>query len=353
MKSFGCLAASAAALLLVPSTAAAAAAPSSSAATPAEQATVARLRRIAESLHPVTGDVRIPQADATLHLGSDYYFLPADEARRIIVDAWGNPPQSARNVLGIVFPAGKTFADDTWGAVITYQAAGYVTDDDAESADYAALLSQLQEGEAEVNAERRQQGYPAQNLVGWAQAPTYDRATHSVVWAQNIRFEGENENGLNYDVRVLGRRGVLSLNMVTGMSRLADTRTAAQSFVRTAAFNAGARYADYQPGTDQAAGYGIATLVAAGLGATVAKKAGLIALILAFGKKIIVVIMALFAGAGAWLRRLFGRKEEEYQPAETYEADPGHDGGATGGAIDEQPAEVTGPSLSKGRDWMG
>src|SRR4051812_33775929 len=272
---------------------------------PQQQAQAQKLKAILESLHPVSGDVALPGASATLHLGKDYYYLPPDEARKVLVDGWGNPPGVAQNVLGIVFPTGKTFLDDTWGAAITYEGSGYVTDKDAKTADYDALLTQLQSGEDEINAKRKQEGYPAQHLVGWAQPPSYDAASHSVVWAQNIAFDGQDDNSLNYDVRLLGRKGVLSLNMITTMSKLDETRRDAEQLARSADFTPGARYADFKEGDDKA-GYGIAGLVAAGLGVVAVKKLGLLAILLVFLKKGLVLIVAAFAAWGARFRKLFG-----------------------------------------------
>lgn len=317
--------------LVLPSVATAAAPPP-----PANEAALrAEIERISRQLHPVTGDVAIPGANAVLHLGDDYYFLPANEARIVLTEAWGNPAEAAGDVLGLIFPAGKTFADDTWGAVVTYEASGYVSDSDASSIDYGELLGQMQSGEEEVNAERSRRGFPTQHLVGWAQSPTYDAGSHSLVWARNIQFMGETQNSLNYDIRLLGRRGVLSLNMVTVMAKLDETRAAAAQLARTAQFNQGERYADYQPGTDRVAEYGIAGLITAGLGAAVAKKAGLLALILAFGKKIIVFLIAGIALLWSRIRGLFGGKAEAEEAA-YYEAPP--EPPAAEPAIDPAPA---------------
>jgi uncharacterized membrane-anchored protein len=302
--------------------------------TPEARAAQARNDGILRRLHPVTGDVSIPGANAVLHLGRDYYFLPADEARVVLTEGWGNAPSQADGVLGMVFPAGRTFADDTWGAVITYEATGYVSDSDTASTDYAELLTQMQSGEEEANAEFRRQGFPARHLVGWAQTPSYDVRTHSVVWARNIQFVGVPENTLNYDIRMLGRRGVLSLNMVTVMSDLAGTRAAAQRFASAAEFTPGARYADYQAGTDPVAEYGIAGLIAAGVGVTLAKKAGLIALILAFGKKILLFVALAVAALWRRIKRLFGGGSEEEvagfdEAPSALPAEPGPDIAAT------------------------
>lgn len=276
-----------------------------------------QLVAILDSLHPASGDVAVPQASAVLHLGKDYYYLPADEARRVLVEGWGNPPETAEGVLGLVFPAGKTFLDDVWGAVITYDPVGYVADKDAASIDYDSLVKEMKDGIEAANEERTRQGYPAQHLVGWAQAPTYDPRSHSLVWARNVQFEGQTENTLSYDVRLLGRKGVLSLNMITGMSKLGETRQAAAKFAGAAEFQSGSRYADFKPGTDKEAEYGLAGLVAAGAGLAVAKKAGLIGIILAFGKKFLILILAFGAGIAAWVRRKFGGGEpgQDHEPA--------------------------------------
>lgn len=200
--------------------------------------------------------------------------------------------------------------DDVWGAVITYEATGYVSDEDARTEDYDAIIQAFQSQEDEINAERARLGFPAQHLVGWAQPPSYDEKRHSVVWAQNIQFAGQADNTLNYDVRLLGRRGVLSLNLVSSMSKLPEVRTDAARFASAAEFNVGARYADFNEATDAKAEYGIGGLVAAGVGVAAAKKLGLFGILLAFGNKFFVLILAGGAAVVAWGRRAMARRRE-------------------------------------------
>lgn len=283
------------------------------AAPASEQQLAARHANLLKSLSPQTGDIAIPAAKATLKLGKDYYFLGAGDAKRVLTEGWGNPPGSVENVLGMVFPSGKTFADDVWGAVLTYEASGYIDDADAKTIDYGELLAQMREGEEANNQALREQGYPGQQLVGWAQSPTYDAGRHSLVWARQLKFDGASEDTLNYDVRLLGRYGVLSLNMVSGMSDLSGVGAAAATLSQTARFDTGSAYADFNEATDAKAEYGLAGLVAAGAGAAAAKKLGLLAVILAFGKKFIGLIaiaaIALFGAA----TRLFKRRREEQE----------------------------------------
>lgn len=276
-----------------------------------QRAFVARMETLRQSLHPVSGDVIIPEARATLSLGGAYYFLPADEAKRVLTEGWNNPAGSVNDVLGLVFPTGKTFLDDSWGAVITYQPTGYVADDDAQSADYDAMLKQGQANEEEINKQRQAAGFPTQHLVGWAQPPSYDKASHALVWARDIRFSGQSVDTLNYDVRMLGRSGVLSLNMIATMPQLPQVRAAAERFARTASFQPGSRYADFDPATDTKAEYGVAGLVAAGVGVAAAKKLGILALLLGFGKKFIVLFAVAGVAIANWFRRVIGRKAED------------------------------------------
>lgn len=264
------------------------------------------------SLHPQTGDVHIAGANATLKLGGDYYFLPAADARRVLVDAWRNPPESATGVLGMVFPKGKTFADDGWAAVISFEDTGYVSDKDAASEDYAEVMTAMKEGAEATNAERKEAGFPAVHLVGWAQPPAYDAAAHSLIWARELNFEGQQIHSLNYDVRLLGRRGVLSLNMVATMPDIGAVRGAANLLASTASFDSGARYADFNSATDKEAGYGLAGLVAAGAGVAAAKKLGLLAILLGFGKKFIILILVAGAAIGRWAMGLIGRGKNDF-----------------------------------------
>jgi uncharacterized membrane-anchored protein len=268
---------------------------------------------LVEQLSPRSGAIPIPEARATLDLGERYMFYGAADARRILVEVWGNPPEQADGVLGLVMPAGSTPFSDTWGAVVTYEETGHVDDDDARDADYDALMAEMQEAAIAANEERRAAGYGAVNVVGWAQAPRYDSVNHSVVWAREIAFEGDGVNALNYDLRTLGRTGVLSINLITSMPELGEMREVAQDFTQIAAFDPGASYDDFDSSTDEAAGYGIAGLVAGGAGLAVAKKVGVLAVLLKFIKPILIGLMVLLGAFGGRIKRLFGKREEEVE----------------------------------------
>ncbi len=279
-----------------------------------QQAYVDTIVAISEEIEKQTGDVKVPEANVTLSLKEDYYFLDADDARRVLVDAWGNPPQSVTNVLGMVFPADRSFADDGWGAVLSFENSGYVSDEDARDIDYQSLMESMKEQEGPANERRAELGYPSQRMNGWAENPSYDSKLHKLIWATDFKVGNADVNTLNYDVRLLGRYGVLSVNMVSSMSELEEVHNAATLLGSAIAFDDGSRYSDFNAATDKVADYGVAGLLAAGVGAAALKKTGLLAGLLIFLKKAFIPIIIGIGAIFTFLRnRLFGRKEEEYE----------------------------------------
>jgi uncharacterized membrane-anchored protein len=208
------------------------------------------------SLHFKSGKIDLPNGIATLNLPESFSYLDPADSERVLVDAWGNPPGSSS--LGMIFPTGASPLDkNAWGVVITYDEDGHVKDDDADNINYDDLLKDMKEGEKEANEERKKQGYSALNLVGWAEKPSYDKATHKFYWAKELAVEGSTENTLNYNVRILGRKGVLVLNAIAGTSQIGTIKTEMQKVIAFSDFKAGNSYGDFDSGTDKTAEYGL------------------------------------------------------------------------------------------------
>lgn len=256
-----------------------------------------------DSLTPLYGEIALNKANAKLNVSSTYYFLDAKDAQSVLQDAWGNPPDN--QILGMIFPAGASPLDmGVWGATIHFSGDGYVSDEDAHAIDYDELLADIQVSQTEDNKWRTRNGYEPIEIIGWAETPSYNAETHKLYWAKEMRFGEEDYHTLNYDIRVLGRRGALVMSFIATMDELGDIRKAAPAVLEMAHFEPGATYAEYQPGVDKKAAYGIAGLIG---GAALAKKTGLLAALILFGKKFIFFIVAgLIAALGAAKRLLFG-----------------------------------------------
>jgi uncharacterized membrane-anchored protein len=197
-----------------------------------------------------------------------------------------------------------------WGVIVTYEKDGHVKDDDADSIKYDELLKTMQDATNENNEVRKKNGYKPMSLVGWAEQPTYDKQSHKLYWAKELNFDGAPENTLNYNIRVLGRDGVLVLNAVAGMNQIGQIKQDMQSVNAFTDFTVGNRYADFDNKTDKVAEYGIAALVAGGVAAKLGLFGKMFALLLAFKK----VIFLAVAGAGSAVYKFFKRDKAE-QPS--------------------------------------
>lgn len=268
------------------------------------------------SLHFEQGTITLPGNVATLTLPPSFRYLPPADTEHLLVEGWGNPPGST--TLGMIVPADVSPLDDAgWGAVITYDKDGHVKDDDADSINYDKLLKEMQEAVQDHNAERKDKGYPAMTLVGWAERPHYDKANHKLYWAQELRTDGAKQTGLNYNIRVLGREGVLVLNAIAGRTQLDAVKGEMQKVTAFTNFNPGLRYTDFNASTDKVAEYGIAALVAGGVAAKLGLFGKLFALLIAF-KKIIVLGIAAFGSA---IYKFFKRDKPPVYPLEIDKVD--------------------------------
>ncbi|MDW6003739.1 DUF2167 domain-containing protein [Vibrio mangrovi] len=257
------------------------------------------------SLAPQSGYIQLPGGVAELNLSDRFQYLTPESTERLLVDAWGNPP--GNETLGMIIPATTSpLSREGWGVIITYQEDGHVQDSDADDIDYDDLLDDMKDENKAANKARIEAGYGSMVLVGWAESPRYDKATHKFYWAKEYKTDNTEENSLNYNIRVLGRKGVLVLNAVAGMEQLDTIKQETPELLSLTEFTQGNRYDDFDSNTDHVAEYGLAALVAGGVAAKMGLFAKLLALLIAFKKIIIIGVLAV----GGLLAKLFGKKSK-------------------------------------------
>lgn len=234
---------------------------------------------------------------ATIRLSDPYSFLPAAEAAAFL-RALGNT--TTDSFLGLIIPKQDPF----WFVTVYYTDSGYVKDEDAKEWDADELLQSLKDGTEIANKERAERGIPALDIVGWVEKPSYDAATHRLVWSILAKDRGTTDTTINYNTYALGRRGYFELNLVTGEDAIAEDKKHAGVLLAALDYKPGERYADFNASTDRVAEYGIAALI----GGAAAKKLGLFAAIgVALAKFWKVILIAVAVGGGA-LFKLFRRK---------------------------------------------
>lgn len=272
-----------------------------------------KLDSIESTLQYKTGKVDLENGMATINIAPGFKFLGAEDTRMILEDVWGN--MKGQTALGMIIPENTSAIVADYAFIVEYESIGYVKDSDADDINYDDLLKQIKEESDAANAERRAAGIQAMNIVGWASKPYYDKERKLLYWAKEFNVEGEEENTLNYDIRVLGRKGVLVLQAVSGMSNFDTVNKNINNILSMVSFNKGHQYSDFDSNVDDVAAWTIGGLVAG----KVLAKAGILALVL---KNIKLVIIGLAAAGGAIWKYVSGkrrRREEEIQTIEEYE----------------------------------
>ncbi|WP_431210934.1 DUF2167 domain-containing protein [Puia sp. P3] len=255
-----------------------------------------------------TGVIKTASGQVKLDVPTGFKFLDKDQSKYVLTKLWGNPESAAEEVIGMIFPEGSDpFADSNYAFVVTYSEIGYVKDEDADKINYDEMLKNLQNEEKEENDKRSKAGYPSVHVVGWAEKPYYDKQRKILHWAKEIAFGGEDgPHTLNYEIRILGRKGMVSLNAVGKMYDLPLVDRDISKVLGVASFTDGNSYFDFDPKVDKVAAWTIGALVAG----KILAKVGFFAVILKFLAPLWKFILLAFAGVGAWFRKRLGRKKE-------------------------------------------
>ncbi len=245
----------------------------------------------------------------TVKLPSNYIFVK-EEAAKAFMKERGSSPEG---LLGLF---GSELKDQKWLVICRFEDCGYVNDDDAGKLNPDEILNSYKEGTKEQNESRKEHGLSPIYVGSWTEKPRYNKDKHQVVWAIQVKEEDRADApvvGVNYNTRILGRRGVLSMNLVTEPDSLEHDKPSVQTLLDSTAFVKGQTYADFQPGKDKSAGYGLAGLVLGGGALAAAAKFGIfgaawkwiLAGVFAMKKFLIIIV----AAAGALIAKFFRKKK--------------------------------------------
>lgn len=248
------------------------------------------------------GKVLVGKGLAIFDVPQNYYFLDAKDAEIVLSEFWGNPPDGG--ALGMIFPADVTpFDGDTWGLEISFDDIGYVSDEDAEEYDYSELLKTMKSDTGAGNEWRIENNYERIELVGWAAEPFYNKQARHLYWAKELKFGDSETNTLNFNIRALGRKGVLVMNFISDMAVLDQVEKATPDILAMVEFTDGNKYADFNPSLDKVAAVGIGGLIA---GKVLAKTGLLVTGLLIFKKFWFILLLPLF-----WLKnKVFGSRQK-------------------------------------------
>lgn len=251
-----------------------------------------------EQLHARQGLIELDGV-AEIRLADGWYWLDSESAQDLL-EAFGNQRNPA--VRGLALP--PDYAQSEVFAVYMLDEDGHVED---EEPDYDELLETMQEAAREGSKLRQEAGMGGVELIGWAEAPHYDKQNHKLYWAKELLFEGSESATLNYNVRVLGRTGNIEINGVGDIAQLALVDTHCKELLEVTEFTEGKRYTDFDPDYDKLAAYGIGGLIAG----KIALKVGLFAKLGIFLLKFLKPLLVGFAVVGGILFKAFGGKKKK------------------------------------------
>jgi len=272
---------------------------------PFEDGTEITVDEIEASFNYETGSIKLESGNATINVPEGFRYLNKTQANIVLEDLWGNPPDET--VMGLLVPTDVGVMDEHgWVFTISFEEIGYVDDEDAEDIDYDELLEDQQKEFIEDNTYRISEGYDPIFFIGWASEPYYDNEKKVLHWAKEIQFgeeEGTN-NTLNYNLRILGRKGVFVLNAVAQMVELERVKESIDIVLASVEFEEGHTYFDFDPEVDEVAVWTIGGLVAG----KILAKIGFFAVILKFWKLLALAVVGL--GGGIW-KFFKGKKKGE------------------------------------------
>ena len=232
---------------------------------------------------------------ATIRVPEGYAFLGNADTKKLMV-MMENIPSDNEHVFA---PSHLE-----WFAVFEFSPLGYVKDD--ETLDAQELLDTVTEGTKQGNVEREQRGWATMTILGWRFQPRYDDESKLLEWAFLAKEDRNNTEIVNYNTRLLGRRGVMEVVLVAEPEILDSSVAEFKQLVGGYSFVSGEKYADYREG-DRVAEIGLAALIAGGA-AAVATKKGFWAAIGAFLAAAWKFIAAAVVGVLVWVSSLFKRK---------------------------------------------
>ena len=220
-----------------------------------------------------------------------------------------NPPDPS--VAGVVLCNAADTSAQTWFVLYSYEASGYVNDDEKNSLDADKLLAAMREGTAQGNRMRIEKGWDTLSIESWITPPFYDVATNNLTWALLVR-EPTGDASANHSVRLLGRGGVISAELVVDAAHLDEVIPQLNALIAETNFSPGQKYSEWRQG-DKVAEYGLVALVAGGAGAAAVKYGlfgKLFKLVAAFFVAAWKLIVAAAIGLSAWIKSLFRKKEK-------------------------------------------
>lgn len=237
---------------------------------------------------------------ASLQIPKGFRFLDAKGAQEFLKRTGNRPSGEETGLL--------MHTQDEWWVILEFEEIGYVKDDEKKELNADKLIESYKQGTESMNETRQERGSPPIRIVGWHVAPNFNDITKNLEWS--VEAESGGGKFVNYNVRLLGRKGVTKVTLIEDRAHVDATLPQFREILRSHQYSGGESYAEYRQG-DRIAQYGLGALVLGGAAAAAAKF-GLFAPLIVFFKKAWKLVAAGVVGAVMWIKNLItGRNKNE------------------------------------------
>lgn len=206
------------------------------------------MRKFEASLDYKKGTVPISENRVTLKLMEGFRFLDERDSKKVISGLWGQ--DIPENSDGAILPPGiGPFSDHNWAYVISFDPIGHICDTIDVTIDSEKLMSKLKQNLVNENLKRQNENRQTMQIVDWEIKPVYDKTIRCLYWAIKYSFSNEIQNEIIYNIKILGRNGVLSIYTQVN-EKLGDLpRNNIKDIIRSAKFNPGQEYEAFSENT--------------------------------------------------------------------------------------------------------
>jgi uncharacterized membrane-anchored protein len=196
-----------------------------------------------------TGKLKFTEQNIRITVPPNHYFVDGPQSRYILETLWGNAQDE--EVLGMIvrsdFSPNETKGD--YSFVVSYAPTGYISTPEKVDFDHHILLNKIQQQIHDNNTRRLEQGLNALQVERWVMVPFFDQYRKALYWATELKVNGSDESLINYNLRILGKDGVIKVNAVGTMDQLDGIKQILPYVLARTEFLEGYCYDDYNAAT--------------------------------------------------------------------------------------------------------
>jgi uncharacterized membrane-anchored protein len=173
----------------------------------------------------------------------------------------------------------------------------------------------IKEATEQANKERKRIGGEPVTVEGWYREPVFDEANNSLSYAIAVTGEESGEEVVNFDSILFGRRGIITVKVVSEASNADQVASVLDEIVEATSFAPGEDYQSWVPG-DKVADVTMTGLITGGAAAlgygaaktgAISKFGGFLVGLLGLLKKLVwALVLAIVAGFKALWNVLTG-----------------------------------------------